>query len=90
MNDEVARVAEIFGSEDHARPVFRAEDVPPSYEAVTDEWLTDVLCTQVRDARVIGHSFDKRDDGSSNRRRIFLEYNDAGKAAGFPPSATSA
>lgn len=86
MNDEVARVAEIFGSEDHARPVFRAEDVPPSYEAVTDEWLTDVLCTPVRDARVIGHSFDERDDGSSNRRRIFLEYNDAGKAAGFPPS----
>lgn len=64
--------------------VTRAEQVPPTYHAITNEWLTDVLCRDVPGAQVIGHSFDERDDGSSNRRRIFLSYNQAGQEAGLP------
>jgi hypothetical protein len=37
-------------------------------------------------AAVTAHRFDKNDDGSTNRRRIFLTYNDAGNAAGLPAS----
>lgn len=84
MHEEIARVSERFRTEDHANPVTKAEQVPNSYDAITDEWLTDVLCATGSDQRVVSHRFDERDDGSSNRRRIFIEYNDAGKAAGLP------
>jgi|TARA_R110001606_G_scaffold342476_1_gene490994 hypothetical protein len=84
MEEEVARIAKIFQSEELERPVHSAEEVPGSYPAITDRWLTDVICSQAPEAQVIGHRFDVRDDGSSNRRRIFLEYNDAGVSAGLP------
>jgi thiamine kinase-like enzyme len=86
MQEEIARVTRIFQNEDLSRPVTSAQDVPPSYDAITDEWLTDAICAQSPGARVTGHRFDERDDGSSNRRRIFVEYNDAGEAAQFPPT----
>ena len=84
MNTEVTRIAKVFAGEDLERPVYRAEQVPPSYGALTDDWLSDVLCADVPGARVIAHRFDERDDGSSNRRRIFLGYNEAGTKAGLP------
>jgi thiamine kinase-like enzyme len=61
-----------------------AGQVPPTYEAITPEWLTDVLCRKVPGAVVTSHSLDVRDDGSSNRRRIFIEYNQAGQDANLP------
>jgi len=54
------------------------KQVPPSYDAITGEWLSEVLCRGFPGAKVVAHRFDERDDGSSNRRRIFLEYNDVG------------
>jgi hypothetical protein len=62
------------------------EDIPRSYEAVSDEWLTAVLCGDTPGALVIGHRLDAPDDGTNNRRRIFIDYNAAGQAAGLPPS----
>jgi len=35
---------------------------------------------------VINHHLDAPDDGSNNRRRIFVEYNEQGNEAGLPPS----
>jgi thiamine kinase-like enzyme len=61
-----------------------AEDLPISYEAITDEWLTNVLCTDHPGAEVIAHRLDVIDDGNSNRRRIYLDYNDKGTSAGLP------
>lgn len=61
-------------------------DIPISYEAITDEWLTHILCKDHPGARVIDHRLDLEDDGNTNRRRIFLAYNDVGNAAGLPPS----
>ncbi len=84
MNTEIERVANLFATEDLGSPVTRKEEVPHSYDAITDAWLTDVLCGDHARAAVIGHRFDERDDGSSNRRRIMLDYNQAGQDAGLP------
>jgi len=84
MQDLAARITDLFLNEDHGMKVTKASEVPRSYEAITSEWLTDVLCRQTPGARVIEFRFDVRDDGSSNRRRIFLRYNEAG--AGLPAS----
>ncbi|WP_197277185.1 phosphotransferase [Sphingomonas profundi] len=73
-----------FRSEQHDEQVTRADQVPKSYGSITPAWLTDVLCGDAPGARVESHRFDERDDGSSNRRRIFLTYNDAGQVASLP------
>lgn len=62
------------------------DDIPISYEAISDDWLTAILCAQVPGAKVVGHRLDLADDGTNNRRRIFLDYNEAGEAAGLPAS----
>jgi hypothetical protein len=69
---------------DHDRPVTEPHQVPTSYKAMTSEWLTKVIGKGVPGAEVTAFRFDERDDGSSNRRRIFLSYNEAGLAAGLP------
>lgn len=84
MQEEIARITSIFQNENLEQPVHSAQQVPPSYAAITDEWLTDAICAPTPDARVTGHRFDERDDGSSNRRRIFVDYNESGKAAHYP------
>lgn len=62
------------------------DDIPVSYELISDEWLTNTLCGKVPGAKVVSHSLDKPDEGTSNRRRIFLTYNDAGTKARLPKS----
>lgn len=62
------------------------EDIPRSFEAIGGEWLTDVLCRDVPGAQVVAHRLGQPDDGTNNRRRIHLTYNEAGRAAGLPSS----
>lgn len=69
---------------DRATPPRSADDIPFTYEAITPEWLSDVLCAAHPGARVVAHRLDTADDGNSNRRRIFIDYNDAGRDAGLP------
>jgi hypothetical protein len=69
-----------------ALPPLTREDIPASYEAIGSEWLTDVLCRNVPGAAVTGHRLGPADDGTNNRRRIFVDYNDVGKLAGLPAS----
>lgn len=85
MHDISEKIRRIFEVE-QTRPskVRKAEEVPGTYEAITEEWLTDVLCREIPGARVASFSFGEADDGSSNRRRIFLGYNDAGERAALP------
>jgi hypothetical protein len=59
-------------------------DLPLSYESIQAEWLTRVLCKSVPGAQVRGFSLGSPDDGSSNRRKIYLQWNQAGDAAGLP------
>lgn len=86
METDAARIRDLFATEVHEAPVTKAEQVPPSYGAITLEWLNDVLCRDRGDVRVTEFSFDERDDGSSNRRRIWLGYNAAGQDADLPSS----
>ena len=60
--------------------------IPLSYESITDDWLTNVLCGGTPGAKVIAHHLGPVDDGSWNRRRIDLSYNDVGRATGLPTS----
>lgn len=61
-------------------------DVPERYDLITTQWLTSVLCQKTPGSEVVSFDLGPRDDGSSNRRRIFLTYNDAGVRAGLPRS----
>ena len=65
------------------RKAVAATDVPLSYEAITDDWLTAVLCAQHPGAAVVSHTLDAVDNGSSNRRKIYIEY----KATSNPKKA---
>jgi aminoglycoside phosphotransferase (APT) family kinase protein len=67
-------------------PPMRAEDLPHSYESITPEWLTAILCRGSPDAKVTSYSLGPPDDGTSNRRRIYITYNAIGKAADLPPT----
>jgi hypothetical protein len=59
-------------------------DLPLSYESITSQWLTRVLCKAVPDAQVASFSLGPPDDGSSNRRTIQVQYNHSGEVAGLP------
>lgn len=80
---EVARRA-FDAARNEDQPVLGLNDVPETYEAITAQWLTGTLCKDAADAEVVAFSFDVADDGSSNRLRIFVTYNEAGRAAGLP------
>ena len=67
----------------------RASDIPVSYDALTPEWLTAILCGHVPGGAVTGFRFSEQDNGSTNRRRIYLTYNEAGRAAKLPASVFS-
>jgi thiamine kinase-like enzyme len=58
-------------------------EVPPSPEALTNEWLTAALCDAVPGAEVLAYELGARNDGTSARRTIRVTYNDAGRAAGL-------
>lgn len=62
------------------------EDIPRTYEAISDEWLTAVLCRDVSGAAVTGHRLGPPDNGTNNRRRIFVDYNAIGRTADLPTS----
>lgn len=68
----------------NACPPVTADDIPINYEAITPQWLTTVLCDKHSGAKVLSHRLDTPSDGTSNRNRIFIEYNDTGKKAGLP------
>jgi hypothetical protein len=82
--DEIKRRFEA----EQANPVTptRAGDIPPSYESITPAWLTDVVGRGVPGAEVVSHRLGPRDDGTSNRRFIYLDWNAAGQQAGLPAS----
>ncbi|MFA5632779.1 MAG: phosphotransferase [Porticoccaceae bacterium] len=63
-----------------------ASDIPTSYAAITPEWLDHFVCTDVPGAAITDFTLGPADDGSTNRRQIFLSYNDAGRNAGLPAS----
>lgn len=79
------KIADIYRAELAAgRKARTLDDVPGTYEAITAEWLTAVICRDTPGAEVVDFRVTDRSDGSSNRARIYLTYNDAGMSAGLP------
>ena len=67
------------------RPVpLDASHVPVSAEAITPDWLTEVLCRDLPGAAVTDVRIEGGDNGTSTRRYLALEYNAAGESAGLP------
>jgi thiamine kinase-like enzyme len=81
------QIREAFTAEHSSGAVpTEAHHIPSSYEIITDAWLSAVLCSQTPGAKITSHRLDVPDEGTNNRRRIFLEYNQAGLQAGLPRS----
>ncbi len=57
---------------------------PRSPEDVTPQWLTAVLCRDAPGARVSSVHMHRASAGTTTRRALALDYNDAGTAAGLP------
>lgn len=68
----------------HPKQAVNADDLPLTYEDITPQWLTSVLCKDVPGAKVTVHSLGAPDNGSANRRRIQVTYNEKGQQAGLP------
>ncbi len=85
MTELAATITRIY-QEDLAsgRKAIALGDVPITYESITPEWLTQILCRDVPGAAVVSFEQGERNDGSSNRRRLYLTYNEAGRNAGLP------
>lgn len=60
------------------------DQVPPSVDALTCEWLTAALCGDVPGAAVEHIARGVKDDGTSARRTITVTYNETGRAAALP------
>jgi hypothetical protein len=60
------------------------KDVPPSVNAMTNEWLTAALCREVPGAAVVDFAVVGGSDGTSSRRALRVDYNAAGYEAGLP------
>jgi thiamine kinase-like enzyme len=86
MSEVIASIRSAYERDLRRGPVkvTSADELPFSYEAITEQWLTAVLCRNHPGARVESFSLGPVDDGSSNRRRIAIVYNEAGRAAGLP------
>lgn len=73
---------------EQANPItpVNAEHLPPTYESITDDWLTSILAKNTPEASVLSHSLGPVDNGTSNRRTIEMTWNDAGRQAQLPTS----
>lgn len=85
MNDLISEIQTAYERDHQRQPeATTADDLPVSFDSITDRWLSAVLCQGVPGAAVTGHTLGPADSGSSNRRRIEVEYNRAGREAGLP------
>jgi hypothetical protein len=85
MVGRAVRVAGHVLADKVTRPVARNPgEVPRDGLAISVEWLTDVVCRQHPDARVVSFHSPHGDSGTSTRAALRLEYNDAGERAGLP------
>ncbi len=50
------------------------DDIPLGYETITPEWLNATLSKTHPGIKVTGYSLSEKDEGTSSRRRIYLEY----------------
>lgn len=86
MSSLVAQIEACFAEEQRTppAPVYDASILPRDYESITPEWLTGALCVDVPGAQVTAVHLGPATNGTSNRRRLRVDYNEAGHAADLP------
>jgi len=85
--DKIERIKAAFARDQREQPrAVKFGDIPMSYDAITSEWLTAILCGKHPGAVVTGFTLGEKDNGTSNRRRVHLRYNSIGESAGMPSS----
>lgn len=85
IEDHAARVARLMEEERLAhQPARRAGDPLPNVEAVTIEWLTDVVCRDHPGAHVVDFRIEHVSSGTHARHRLHLAYDEAGRRRGLP------
>jgi hypothetical protein len=85
MLQRTATVGALVLAEKATHPVARTRaDVPGDVDSITIEWLTDVLCRDHRDARVVSFHSPGGHSGTSTRAALRVEYNEAGEQARLP------
>ena len=62
-------------------PCIHPTDVPWDAQAITPQWLTPILCAGIAEATVVRVQVEAASSGSSVRKRIAVEYNEAGQRA---------
>jgi len=79
------RIAQVIEEEQRVKPkATKAGDIVPTVDAITPEWLTDVLCGDVPGAEVTDFEISLVSAGTHARHRLKVNYNPAGEAAGLP------
>lgn len=88
MSEIIERIQRAYAADQERgfRKVHRASELPRSYEELTPEWMTDALSANAPSVQVASLELGPVDNGSSNRRRLFVTYKDAKAAAGLPTS----
>lgn len=85
INTVLARIQTAYQHDcENPRIAFKADELPLSYEDINDVWLTDALCSAVPGGRVVSWRLGEPDNGTTNRRKLYVEYNAEGTAAGLP------
>jgi hypothetical protein len=80
-----AKIARSIAHEIQTRPkAKRVGDILPSVDAVTTEWLTDVLCRAHPGAEVRSLRIESVSSGTHERHRLYLGYNAVGDDAALP------
>lgn len=87
MSDVIEEIRQIYAEEDRKGVLAQhLSDVPHSYDRLTPQWFTELLCRDTPGAEVTDITLAEASNGSSNRQRILLRYNQAGQDAGLPAS----
>lgn len=85
--DKIATIRRLYADDARDMPPARTlDDIPAFYECITAEWLTAVVRLRHPGATVTGFRLGERDSGTTNRRRIHLEYAGDDAARGYPAS----
>lgn len=87
MSNDIDKISLAFEQERaSAAHVFDIGELPMSYELITSEWLTKILCQNRTDIRVSSFELGKADNGSTNRRRLKLFYEPGDRQGSLPSS----
>ena len=68
------------------KPAVCRDDIPLSYELITPQWLTEIVCARLPGVKVVSFRLDAPDEGNTNRRRVFLTYDQQNRTAVLPRS----